>query len=33
MQMLIGFLVIQAMAGTPEEPQRGAPSAAAAAKK
>jgi hypothetical protein len=32
MQMLIGFLVIQAMAGAPEEPQRGAPSAAAAKK-
>ena len=32
MQMLIGFLVIQAMAGASEEPQRGAPSAAAAKK-
>ena len=32
MQMLIGFLVIQAMAGSPEEPQRGAPAAAAAKK-
>jgi hypothetical protein len=32
MQMLIGFLVIQAMTGAPEEPQRGASPAAAAKK-